>query len=517
MDEVSDPSMSVLAEGFFFGGLKLFILYVLYKIKDASSVKHLTGEKNNTYVSSNWLAQVKDTGYSLYFKSQKLTNLEFKRAFHTKIRASMNLGLTDTLSQNFPGVIPQQRPENEKEIKISSPYWFTGFVDAEGCFWVSVKKSKSYKIGYQTQLWFVLVQHIRDEKLFEYFKNYFDCGKIQKGPNSVYFSVTKFKDLEEKIIPFFQKYPLLGSKYQEYLDFIKIYLLVKNKSHLTELGLNQIREIKLGMNRGRDLQTSEIIKDEITPIIKESPKDIERVVPVVTNSECAKGATVYTLKNKSLLGKIHKREFHAGVRASKRIGPHPEEIISCLVGCLLGNSHANSRTIEGVRFKIITGLNYEYAQWLYEFYLQRGYCSNLSPRKYTRRLKGKEYYGYEFNTFTFRSFNWIHKLFYKKGVKYINPKLELYLTPLALAVLIMDDGCWTGNGVRIATNCFKLEEVKLLANMLVKLYHLNYSIQNIEGNYSIYITKDSIPKLRNLLLPYIIPSMKYKLGIQDNQ
>jgi hypothetical protein len=53
MDEVSDPSMSVLAEGFFLGGLKLFILYVLYKIKDASNIKHLTGEKNNTYLSSN--------------------------------------------------------------------------------------------------------------------------------------------------------------------------------------------------------------------------------------------------------------------------------------------------------------------------------------------------------------------------------------------------------------------------------------------------------------------------------
>jgi hypothetical protein len=84
-------------------------------------------------------------------------------------------------------------------------------------------------------------------------------------------------------------------------------------------------------------------------------------------------------------------------------------------------------------------------------------------------------------------------------------------------VLIMDDGCWTGNGVRIATNCFKLDEVKLLANMLVKLYGLNYTIQNIEGHYSIYITKDSIPKLKDLVLPYIIPSMQYKLAIKNNK
>lgn len=86
-----------------------------------------------------------------------------------------------------------------------------------------------------------------------------------------------------------------------------------------------------------------------------------------------------------------------------------------------------------------------------------------------------------------------------------------------MAILIMDDGGWTGNGVRIATNCFKLEEVKILAKMLVKLYGLNYTIQTIEGHYSIYITKDSIPKLRNLVLPYVVPSMKYKLGIKDNK
>jgi hypothetical protein len=86
-----------------------------------------------------------------------------------------------------------------------------------------------------------------------------------------------------------------------------------------------------------------------------------------------------------------------------------------------------------------------------------------------------------------------------------------------LAVWIMDDDCWTDNGLRIATNCFKLEEVRLLANILVKLYGLNYTIQSIEGHYSIYITKDSIAKLKNIILLYIVPSMKYKLGIKNNQ
>ena len=212
------------------------------------------------------------------------------------------------------------------------------------------------------------------------------------------------------------------------------------------------------------------------------------------------------------------KTFHTKVRASSRIGPHNEEVISIVIGSLLGDSYANSRTIEGTRICYRQSDKHsDYLFWLYDFFYTRGYCSNLKPRKYTRKLKDMEYYGYEFNTFTFRSFNWIHKLFYKKGTKYINPQLEQYLTPLALAIWIMDDGCWANSGVRIATNCFKLEEVKLLVNMLTKLYNLNCTVQTIDGRYSIYITKECMPKLRDILLPYMHPSMKYKLGLKNEK
>lgn len=212
------------------------------------------------------------------------------------------------------------------------------------------------------------------------------------------------------------------------------------------------------------------------------------------------------------------KTFHTKVRASNRIGPHNKEVLSVIIGSLLGKANVNARTIEGARICYRqSDKHIHYLFWLYNFFYERGYCSNLSPRKYTRQLKDREYYGYEFNTFTFRSFNWIHKLFYKNGTKYINPKIKQYLTPLALAVWIMDDGCWANHGVRIATNCFELEQVKLLANMLIKLYNLNCTVQKIENRYSIYITKESIPKLRNILLPYIHYSMKYKLGLKNEE
>nr|QID02763.1 hypothetical protein [Orbilia oligospora]QID02831.1 hypothetical protein [Orbilia oligospora] len=138
-------------------------------------------------------------------------------------------------------------------------------------------------------------------------------------------------------------------------------------------------------------------------------------------------------------------------------------------------------------------------------------CSNLEPRMYSRTIKKeqKNYFGYEFNTFTFRSFNWLHEMFYKNGKKVISPNIEKYITPLALAIFIMDDGGWTKSGVRISTNNFKLEEVQLLAEIFKRKYNLDCTIQKIEtiGQYSLYIKSSSMPSLRNLILPYLHPSM----------
>jgi hypothetical protein len=83
---------------------------------------------------------------------------------------------------------------------------------------------------------------------------YFGCGIYSEasysGPVSI-FTVNKFKDLEEKIISFFDKYPLQGSKALDFADFRKAAEIMKTKSHLTVDGLEEIRKIKAGMNRGR--------------------------------------------------------------------------------------------------------------------------------------------------------------------------------------------------------------------------------------------------------------------------
>lgn len=211
------------------------------------------------------------------------------------------------------------------------------------------------------------------------------------------------------------------------------------------------------------------------------------------------------------------RSFHSKVKASNRIGPHNTDIISVIIGTLLGDAYGNKRTGEGVRFCYRQSIVHkEYLFWLYTFFFSRGYCSNLEPRKYARKIKGitKEYYGYEFNTFTFRSLGWIYKMFYLKGKKIISPNLINYLTPLALAVWIMDDGGYANPGVRIATYNFSLKEVELLISMLKKLYGLNCTMQVLSNRSqaNIYIPKSDVPNLIKIVLPHFHKTMYYKLA-----
>jgi len=168
------------------------------------------------------------------------------------IKASMNLGLSDIVKTNFNNIIPVDRPIIST-TNLTEPQWIAGFVCGEGNFGVKIKKSKKNKIGYQIQLIFILTQHYRDIKLMENLKKYFGSGTIKKDTRhpAVYLILINFSDITNKIIPLFEKYPILGVKQLDYLDFCKVAKLMKEGSHLTREGLDLFRKIKTGMKTGR--------------------------------------------------------------------------------------------------------------------------------------------------------------------------------------------------------------------------------------------------------------------------
>ena len=167
------------------------------------------------------------------------------------MKASMNLGLSEKQKLAFPDVVPVERPLVELPQTID-PYWLAGFTDGEGCFYVKIKASQTHSVGFQVTLVFVIGQHQRDKNLMILIKEYLNCGCVTKhSENVVALIVTKFSDIENKIIPFFKKYPIYGVKALEFADWCKVAEMMKQKKHLTAEGLEQIRKIKTGMNKGR--------------------------------------------------------------------------------------------------------------------------------------------------------------------------------------------------------------------------------------------------------------------------
>lgn len=176
------------------------------------------------------------------------------------IRASLNKGLRPSLQEAFPNSTPVLRdsflissatpPLGDVCAKLH-PQWVAGFISGEGSFTVDVRKSVGYKIGERVSLGFRFNQHIRDESLIRSFVDYFGCGSYFSYKDYAEYKCQAFQCNYDIIIPFFQKYHVLGVKSQDFSDWCKIADIIKTQAHLTEEGLSRIKEIKARMNKGR--------------------------------------------------------------------------------------------------------------------------------------------------------------------------------------------------------------------------------------------------------------------------
>ena len=77
----------------------------------------------------------------------------------------------------------------------------------------------------------------------------------------------------------------------------------------------------------------------------------------------------------------------------------------------------------------------------------------------------------------------------------------------------MDDGAKVGKGVKFCTNSFSYNDCLILIKALNNNFNIKSSIQlqGAKNKYIIYIWKEYMDNLRNIVSPYIIPAMKYKL------
>ena len=177
------------------------------------------------------------------------------------IKSSMNLGLSDTLKTEFMAYAQQildsyPRPTIEN-TKVTDPQWIAGFTSGEGCFKVFVQEHPKNLTGFRVMLGFTITQHNRDENLMKSFIDYFGCGKIEHRGDRLDFSVKNLRDTRDIILPFFQKYPIVGVKSKDFDDWCLVVKLIIDKEHITNTGVEKIIKIKANMNRQRSQNEEE--------------------------------------------------------------------------------------------------------------------------------------------------------------------------------------------------------------------------------------------------------------------
>lgn len=200
----------------------------------------------------------------------------------------------------------------------------------------------------------------------------------------------------------------------------------------------------------------------------------------------------------------------------KRIGPHNKDIISIIFGSLLGDAHAEKRQNgNGTRITIFQEATHvKYLLWMHNQLAIAGYCNPAIPVIGQRLgINSKVRQIVRFATWTYTSFNWIHEIWYVNGVKVIPQCISDYLTPLALAIWIMDDGAKVSKGLKLCTNSYSYSDCLLLIQVLHSNFGLKATIQStgVSSQHIIYIWKESMDELRNIVGIYIIPEMKYKI------
>lgn len=143
--------------------------------------------------------------------------------------------------------------------------------------------------------------------------------------------------------------------------------------------------------------------------------------------------------------------------------------------------------------------------------------------RYDKRLKKYLPY-YQAKTLTHPQITEIYNIIYINKIKTVTKEWLSHITPRGLAYWFMDDGCNSGS---LYTMGFSLEENELLQEWLLNTYNIKTSIHRYKGYtkenssklipgtkecyYSLYIKAESRNIFKDLISPYIIPSMEYKL------
>jgi len=201
-------------------------------------------------------------------------------------------------------------------------------------------------------------------------------------------------------------------------------------------------------------------------------------------------------------------------RAKFQLDPFLKQV---LVGNILGDVYLRKVSPKAnVRLVFRQGsVNSSYLFHLYNLF-QEFVTTPPSVSEVVDKKTGKSRFNLSFTTLALPCFNEIYETFYLDGKKIIPNNIAEYLTRVSLAFWIMDDGSFTGSGLKLHTNAFTLEELNLLIEALNKNFSIKatINISNREkAQYTLYISKSQLQLVIDLVKDHMHEDMMYKLNL----
>jgi recombination protein RecA len=187
---------------------------------------------------------------------------------------------------------------------------------------------------------------------------------------------------------------------------------------------------------------------------------------------------------------------------------------SILVGLLLGDGHLESVTDNKTyRLKVEHSFKQkEYVDWLYgEF---KSFITH-EPYVKTKSLNGKQFLCCGFTTCSSGLFRFYAQQFYFKRKKIIPKTFAKLIDPLALATWFMDDGSFKSIHHKtyiIHSVGYTKHDLQIVQKVLEKKFGIKVVLHMQYDRWRIYFLSETADRFKKLIEPYVIPSMKYKLG-----
>jgi hypothetical protein len=192
-----------------------------------------------------------------------------------------------------------------------------------------------------------------------------------------------------------------------------------------------------------------------------------------------------------------------------------KDLISALTGMILGD--ANLHRTKGSKNALLR-INHSIKQENYLLWKSKiiKEITSFKIVPYKTNLNGKDIEMVNLYTKCHPYFTRLRENFYWQGRKSVDAFIMKRLTPIGLAIWIMDDGNNNNENIRLATYNFNEAEHWLMKYWIEKNFNIKVAIRKLRNYYFLEFTQKNAREVLKICEPFIFKELRYKFPSDVN-